>query len=203
MKLKIDMEYCWDYLSDFDRCKLILELINTAPCPENFLEKIKKKLEKLEIDMNDMDKKLYEFNTLTMDKPTKNNRIYPREVVERALARYKKENIDERKAFVSLYSEYWDLNLKDVIGLVHDAYIKDDKLVIKMETLDTPTGKTLLTEDGKFNEALWEVAPFGMGSIEKLKDKYTVQNDFELVGFHMRPSRPIEPPSGMYKTILS
>jgi len=50
MKIKIDTDYCWDLMSDSDRCKLILELINTAEYPQEFLEKIKKKLEKMEID---------------------------------------------------------------------------------------------------------------------------------------------------------
>lgn len=50
MKIKIESLYMWDGLSDKDRLKLILELIHTAPNSQGFLEQVKKKIEKLEMD---------------------------------------------------------------------------------------------------------------------------------------------------------
>lgn len=50
MKVTIETEYMWENLSDMDRFLLIEELIKTAPDSQWFLEKLKKRIEKLELD---------------------------------------------------------------------------------------------------------------------------------------------------------
>jgi hypothetical protein len=50
MKLKIDTEYCWDYLNDKQRIALILEIIYCAPNAQDFKSKILKAIEKMEVD---------------------------------------------------------------------------------------------------------------------------------------------------------
>jgi len=46
MKLSIQTEYMWDELSDKNRLKLILELVNTAPYAQEFCDKVIKRLVK-------------------------------------------------------------------------------------------------------------------------------------------------------------
>lgn len=123
-----------------------------------------------------------EFVTIPIGQPTRNNRIYPRELMERELKRYQ-EQIEQRRAFVTTYSQGCQVVLKDVVGLVNDAVIKDDKLVIKMEVLDTQASKNLIGPDGELHASLFKVAPFGIGS---LKDN-VVQEDFQIIGFHIDP----------------
>lgn len=50
MKIKIETNYMWEHLSDRERLSLIIELILSAPDAQKFLEKIKNKIEKLEVD---------------------------------------------------------------------------------------------------------------------------------------------------------
>lgn len=78
---------------------------------------------------------VYEFECLPLDVPNRNNRIYPRAVFERELARYKKEFIEEKRSLVTTYNDNSMVNLRYVVGLVTEASIKDNKLVIKIETL--------------------------------------------------------------------
>jgi len=124
-----------------------------------------------------------EFVTIPIGQPTRNNRIYPKELMERELKKYQ-EQIEQRKAFVTTYSEGCQVFLKDVVGLVNEAVIKDDKLVIKMEVLDTLAATQLLGPDGQLHATLFNVAPFGMGSLKE----NVVQDDFKLVGFHIDPN---------------
>lgn len=124
-----------------------------------------------------------EFLTLRVGVPTLNNRIYPKEVVEKALKNYQKQ-IAERKAFVTTYSEGCQVLLKDVVGLVQEAEVKDDNLVIKMEVLDTPVVLGLKSPDGTLNASLVKVAPFGLGTLKE----NVVQDDFQLLGFHIEPN---------------
>lgn len=129
-----------------------------------------------------MDNNIYEFEALTLNVPNKNGRVYPRAVIEKELVRYKKEFIDERRAMVTTYNNNSMVNLKDVVGIVTEAVIKDNKLMVKVETLDTLAFHSLLI-DGKFNKDCFNVAPFGMAT---LKDN-VVQDDYELIGFHIDP----------------
>ena len=58
---------------------------------------------------------------LFLDKPTKNNRIYPRDVMEKAIEKYKKEFVDEQRAFILKESPGEScVNLKNVIGVVKE-----------------------------------------------------------------------------------
>lgn len=134
------------------------------------------------MDNKALDEKLslVEFKTLNVGVPTQNNRIYPKEVIEKALKEYQKQ-ISERRAFVTMFSEGCVVNLKDVVGLVQEAKIKDDNLTIKMEILDTPASLVLKSKDGTLNASLIKVAPFGIAT---LKDN-VVQDDYELIGFHI------------------
>lgn len=129
-----------------------------------------------------MDNNTYEFECIALDVPTINDRIYPRSVMERELARYKKDFVDKRRAMVTITtdSDTEAVNLKNVIGILTEASIKDNKLVVKVETLDTDAFRSLLV-DGKFDPTYFRVAPFGIATT---KDN-VVQEDYELIGFHI------------------
>jgi hypothetical protein len=116
-----------------------------------------------------------EFEAITLGVPNRNNRIYPKEVMEKALKDYQ-ELIDRRIAFVTVYRETWGpvLCLNDAIGLVNEAVVKDNKLMVKV----TPFQKnTYITPE------LFNVAPFGVAT---LKDN-VVQDDYRISGFHIDP----------------
>jgi hypothetical protein len=123
------------------------------------------------------------FVTIPIGSPTRNNRVYPREVMEKALKDYQKQ-IDQRRAFVTLYNESNQIFIKDIVALVNEVKIENDELVIKVEVLDTQAMKSLALPDGKLDATLIKIAPFGVGSLKE----NVVQDDFQIVGFHIDPN---------------
>lgn len=114
---------------------------------------------------------------LTLDTPNKNGRIYPREVFEKALAKYKKDFIDERRAMVvSRQPEQPITNLQDVIGMITEITIEDGKVIADITFL--PNG--LSCESGVKCGKLF-LRTGGMASVKKDENGNTViQEDYEI-----------------------
>lgn len=69
---------------------------------------------------------------LTLNKPNKNGRTYPTEVVREALARYKAQRTDRDLPFFVQSSFEWpshNVNLEMVVGQVEDVVIEGDRLL--------------------------------------------------------------------------
>ena len=128
------------------------------------------------------DKTFYEFVVLPVGTPTVNGRIYPKELIEQQMAKYKERFIDENGALVTLHSDGGEVMLKDAVGVVKELRIGiHGHLLAKVELLNTDACNSLLSENGKFDFTKYDVTPFGIGS---LKDK-VVQEDYEISGFYI------------------
>ncbi len=117
---------------------------------------------------------------LTLDTPNKNNRVYPRAVMEAAFAKYKKEFIDERRAMVvKRQPEQAITNLLDVVGVIKEISFEGDTVMADIEFLPTvPEGLSCETgvKLGKLH-----LRTGGMGSMKVNENgQNVVQDDYEL-----------------------
>ena len=119
---------------------------------------------------------------LEVDKPNHNQRLYPQQVLQKALEKYIKEQVEERRAFVcKKQPEDTTVNLMDVIGLVTDIRVQDDKVVAEIEKLNTKDADEYwpLIESGQFS-----VRTSGIGSLRDGPDgTRVICEDYELTSF--------------------
>jgi hypothetical protein len=116
------------------------------------------------------------INAIEADKPTCNNRIYPRAAMEKAVAEYN-ERIKNGKCFVLKESpEGSNIPLHTIGMKVTSCEMCGDKMVIDAEFLNTPAGK-----DMKKLLNFGEVIPNVVGSI---KPDRTVEID-EVISFSL------------------
>ena len=118
---------------------------------------------------------------VTLDTPNKNNRIYPRAVMEKALAKYKKDFIDERRAFVQKQLPGDSMvSLLDVVGVVKEFIIEGDKVIMDVEFLpNVPDG--LRVEEGLKSGKL-SLRTHGIGSMRLQDDgTYIIGEDYEFI----------------------
>ena len=117
---------------------------------------------------------------LTLDTPNKNGRVCPRDVFEKALAKYKKEFIDERRAMVvKRQPEQAITNLLDVVGVIKEISYEGDKVIAEVEFLpNVPDG--LSCEAGVKCGKL-SLRTGGLGSMEKnAEGHYVIKDDYEI-----------------------
>jgi hypothetical protein len=117
---------------------------------------------------------------LTLNTPNKNGRVYPREVFEKALAKYKKEFIDERRAMVvKRQPECAITNLLDVVGVIKEITFEGDKVMAEVEFLpNVPDG--LSCEAGVKCGKL-SLRTGGLGTLDKKEDgTYVIREDYEI-----------------------
>ncbi len=110
-----------------------------------------------------------------------NGRVYPKDILAREVAQYKKINIAENRALGELdHPEASVVNLQNVSHNVKDVWWKGDDVVGKVEILSTPSGN-ILKELLKAGITLG-ISSRGMGSVKQV-DEATVQveDDFELI----------------------
>ena len=110
-----------------------------------------------------------------------NGRVYPKDILAREVAQYKKINIAENRALGELdHPEASVVNLQNVSHNVKDVWWKGDDVVGKVEILSTPSGN-ILKELLKAGITLGSSSR-GMGSVKQV-DEATVQveDDFELI----------------------
>ena len=118
---------------------------------------------------------------VTLNKPNKNNRIYPRAVMEKALEKYKKDFIDEKRAFVQKRQPHNSMvNLLDCVGIVKEVIIEGDEVLMDVEFFpNVPEG--LMTETAIKSGHL-HLRTHGMGSMHLQPDgTYIVGDDYELI----------------------
>jgi hypothetical protein len=119
-----------------------------------------------------------------------NGRIYSQEILEREIKVYKKI-VRERRALGELdHPESSVVNLSNVSHLVVDIWMDSNKVMGKIEVLNTPAGNILkkLVESG----VKLGISSRGLGSIKDEGGKTIVQDDFQLICFDMvaDPSTP-------------
>ena len=125
----------------------------------------------------------------------KNGRIYPKEIMEKEVNRYKKQYIDQNRAYGELgHPEGPTINLERTSHLITDLYEDGDNFVGKAKILSTPMGeivKNLLADGARLG-----VSSRGMGSLKPSKEKngaQMVQSDFLLATAAAIVAEPSDP----------
>ncbi len=116
------------------------------------------------------------------DAKNQNGRIYPKEILEREVEKYKKREVAEKRTLGELdHPESSVVNLKNVSHNVLDCWWDGDDVMGKVEILSTPSGnilKQLMQHGIKLG-----ISSRGLGSVKPVNENGTleVQDDFELV----------------------
>jgi hypothetical protein len=112
-----------------------------------------------------------------------NGRVYPKEVLMREAAEYKKHFVDQRRALGELdHPESPVVNLKNVCCNVVNLWTRDDDVMGDIEILTTPTGN--IVRELIRNNIKLGVSSRGLGSVKQMDENTVeVQNDFSLVCF--------------------
>jgi len=109
----------------------------------------------------------------------RNGRVYPKEVMQKEVARYTTEQIDKKRALGELgHPDGPTLNLDRVSHMIVSLKEDGDNYIGKAKILDTPFGKIAgnLIEAG----AQLGVSSRGLGSIKEKNGINEVQDDFVL-----------------------
>ena len=125
------------------------------------------------------------------EKQNRNNRIYPKQVLAEATAKYVKEQVKTGRAVGELnHPEGPQINLDKVSHRITELNWSGNDVVGKALILDTPMGKIVkgLVEGG----CKLGVSSRGMGTVEQKEGKTYVKDDFVLatVDIVQDPSAP-------------
>jgi len=117
------------------------------------------------------------------DAKNQNGRVYPKEILMKEAAIYKKNFVDDRRALGELdHPESPVVNLKNVCCNVVELWTETDRVMGNIEILTTPTGN-IVRELIKNNVRLG-VSSRGMGSVRQMDENTVeVQEDFNLICF--------------------
>ena len=119
-----------------------------------------------------------------------NGRIYERHILEREIEKYQ-ALVQERRALGELdHPEDSVINLKNASHLITEMWWNGDKVMAKLEILDTPCGlilKALVRNNVKLG-----ISSRGLGSVRNESRGTVVEDDFQLICFDMvsEPSTP-------------
>ena len=125
------------------------------------------------------------------EKQNRNNRIYPKQVLAEATAKYVKEQVSTGRAVGELdHPEGPQINLDKVSHRITSLKFEGNDVVGRALVLDTPMGKIVkgLVEGG----CKLGVSSRGMGTVEAREGKTFVKNDYVLatVDIVQDPSAP-------------
>jgi len=119
-----------------------------------------------------------------------NGRVYTESVLKREVGKYQ-QLVKERRALGELdHPDKVEVSLASVSHKVTSIWMEGNKVMGKIQVLETPAGKTLraLVEGG----CCIGISSRGTGSVQEQNGKSIVQEDFELVCFDVvsEPSTP-------------
>jgi|TARA_A100001515_G_scaffold137610_1_gene130371 hypothetical protein len=122
--------------------------------------------------------------------PNGNKRVYPLEVLQREVKRYK-EIVDDNRALGELdHPDSSIINLANVSHMVVNIWMEGPEVMAKCKVLDTPSGQILrsLVDAG----VKIGISSRGMGSVREQMGKTIVEDDFQLICFDIvsEPSTP-------------
>jgi hypothetical protein len=125
------------------------------------------------------------------DQKNRNGRVYPKPIMESAVDKYVKEQVEKKRAVGELnHPEGPTVNLDKVSHLITDLHFEGNNVVGKAQILDTPMGKIVkgLLEGG----VQLGVSTRGMGSLESRNGVNYVKDDFHLatIDIVQDPSAP-------------
>jgi hypothetical protein len=122
--------------------------------------------------------------------PNGNQRVYPLEVLQREVERYK-EIVDDRRALGELdHPDSSIINLANVSHMVVNIWMEGPEVMAKCKVLDTPSGqilRSLVNAGVKIG-----ISSRGMGSVREQRGQTIVEDDFQLICFDIvsEPSTP-------------
>ena len=116
---------------------------------------------------------------LQSDLKNKNGRIYPREIMQREVNRYVKENVLTKRAYGELgHPDGPTVNLDRVSHMIVSLKEDGNNYIGKAKVMDTPMGKIvkeLISEGAQLG-----VSSRGLGSLKERNGINEVQDDFML-----------------------
>jgi hypothetical protein len=112
-----------------------------------------------------------------------NGRVYPKDVLMREAAEYKRNFVEQRRALGELdHPESPVVNLKNVCCNIVNLWTRDDNVMGDIEILTTPTGN--IVRELIRNNIKLGVSSRGLGSVKQMDENTVeVQDDFSLVCF--------------------
>jgi hypothetical protein len=133
------------------------------------------------IEQNEKGEKEYYIEGVFMQSEIKNRngRVYPKNIMEKEVGRYRKEFIDKDRAFGELgHPEGPTINLDRVSHLITSLEEDGDNYIGRAKILSTPNGqivRSLISDGAKLG-----VSSRGLGSLESKGDAQYVKGDFQL-----------------------
>ena len=126
-------------------------------------------------------KKNYSIKGIFMqsDVKNRNGRIYPKEILQKEVARYNREFINKSRAFGELgHPDGPTVNLERVSHMIKALYPEGNNFIGEARVLDTPYGKIVksLIDEG----ARLGVSSRGMGTLANVGGANVVKDDFYL-----------------------
>ena len=133
------------------------------------------------IEENEKGQKEYFIEGVFMQSEIKNRngRVYPKEIMEKEVNRYRKEFVEKDRAFGELgHPEGPTINLDKVSHLITSLEEDGNNYVGRAKILSTPNGQIVrnLIDDG----AKLGVSSRGLGSLEEKGGAQYVKGDFQL-----------------------
>jgi hypothetical protein len=116
---------------------------------------------------------------LQADITNRNGRMYPKEIMQKEVLRYTKENIDKKRAYGELgHPDGPTINLDRVSHMIVGLKEDGNNFIGKAKILDTPMGRIVreLIDEG----ANLGVSSRGLGSLKEKNGINEVQDDFML-----------------------
>jgi len=127
-----------------------------------------------------------QFN-LIADTPNKNDTIYPKNVLKKAIEKFNEEKVKQGKAFGIIGQPILeDVNLTEVAFKINELDEIDKSYVADIEILGTPNGKKLK----KFvidNLENYRIVTLGYGTIKKDEDGNRVIKKMKITGIGIEP----------------
>ena len=133
------------------------------------------------IEQNEKGEKEYYIEGVFMQSEIKNRngRVYPKDIMEKEVGRYRKEFIEKDRAFGELgHPEGPTINLDRVSHLITSLEEDGDNYVGRAKILSTQNGqivRSLISDGAKLG-----VSSRGLGSLESKGDAQYVKGDFQL-----------------------
>lgn len=111
-----------------------------------------------------------------------NGRVYPRDILEREINKYKDTYIKENRALGELdHSEKEIIELKNVCLNIKEIWWNGDDVMAKIEILTTPAGNIL--KELLLNGITVGISSRAVGSVKQLGETVEVQDDLSIISF--------------------
>lgn len=111
-----------------------------------------------------------------------NGRVYPREILEREVDRYREEFVNDRRAVGELdHPESYVVEFKNAAINVAEIGWEGDDVIGIVEILSTPSGN--IVKELIRNNIRIGISSRGVGSVSQLRDGDQVEDDFNLICF--------------------